>query len=405
MMDGSPANTRRPMRCYKFGGTSMRHHLGEVVRHIVESGDTPLVVVVSALSGVTNDLLSGKVPEEWGPADQARARDAPTTEARVACGEEVAARTLAKRLQRCRVVVSHEGLITRLSDGYRVDASLLSEEVPNIVTGFAVRNEGGGVCLLGRNGSDTTATILAGAIGCPEVHIFTDVAGIFDVDPRLDLRARKIPELSVREASELAFHGASVLHSESLRHLPQNSVLWVRHVASASPSEGTRVCVDAAPSLLPSFSIAEKRGWKAVAVLRERVCVSVRSDDHINRSGFAARALALFHGANVEMISQTCSQTQIAVLVRREDLASVIQSLVGSGLSVERSEDLCVLTFVGENMCRMPGVASKIFSCLAGSCNVRMISQGASELSLSVAVRNADMSRALGAVMGGVIPP
>ena len=97
-----------------------------------------------------------------------------------------------------------------------------------VVTGYCGRHVSSGkTVLLGRDGSDTTATLLSGHLECP-CTIYTDVEGMFTIDPRLSDHARQIPRISLAEAKELAFHGASVLHAKCLNYVTQD--LYLKHV-------------------------------------------------------------------------------------------------------------------------------------------------------------------------------
>ena len=142
----------------------------------------------------------------------------------------------------------------------------------------------------------------------------------------------------------------------------------------------------------PRYTRSNTSLWTGVAVLKNRVCVPIRSTSHINRPGFAADTFARFRDVSIDMVAQSCSQTQIAIIMKEEDASRVCSP------EEVPTERLAIITVVGENMVRTPGVAAELFRRLS-SINVVSISQGASELSISVAISESDLGRAILSLM------
>ena len=380
----------------KFGGTCMRDNFSDVIQRISEAENAKqrVIVVVSAFAGVTDLLIKGKVEEaismygdEVDPELCAQMRNILRNfgpcDYLTSYGEKLSAELVSKSV-RSSVVRADEGLITVDESGQLScrKEKLDCHHMVQIVTGFCAQQASTGkTVLLGRDGSDTTATLLSKAFNC-HCTIFTDVDGIFDIDPRLCEDAQLLEEISLAEARELAFHGASVLHSRCLDFVCKEG-LTVRNVNGAC-HRGTFV-----------NPVSKKKDgsspWTGIAVLKNRVCIPIHSASHINRPGFAADTFAMFREVSIDMVAQSCSQTQIAVVLREEDARTVPKIEIPA-------ERLAIITVVGENMVHTPGVAAELFRRIS-SINVVSISQGASELSISVAIQESDLRDAVHALM------
>ena len=294
----------------KFGGTSVGDAacIGRVAQIVKEaSREGPIVVVVSAMSGVTNQLIEAAKRAEAGDLDQVAAhfrcaaqaaRSGPralirdsekrkrlTAQLEKIFGEgdrlckgtallrELTPRTLdsisslGERLSAPMVaaalvelgVLSEAVEATELivTDAYHGGADpimdrtrerfearlrpLLESGVIPVVTGFIGATEDGVLTTLGRGGSDYSATILGAALDADEIIIWTDVDGVLTADPRLVPEARTIPEISYREATELAYFGAKVLHPKTLRAVAQAGIpVWIRN-SFAPERTGTKI--------------------------------------------------------------------------------------------------------------------------------------------------------------------
>lgn len=382
----------------KFGGTCMRDNFSNAIQRISEAEDAKqrVIVVVSAFAGVTDLLIQGKVEEAisvYGDdsvdpelCSQMRniLRNFGPCEYLTSYGEKLSAKLVSNSVRSSVAVWADEGLITVDESGHLScqKEKLNCHHMVEIVTGFCAQQANNGkTVLLGRDGSDTTATLLSKAFNC-HCTIFTDVDGIFDIDPRLCEDAQLLEEISLAEARELAFHGASVLHSRCLDYVSKEG-LTVRNVNGAC-HRGTFVN--------PVSKKKDKNGpWTGIAVLKNRVCIPIQSASHINRPGFAADTFARFRDVSIDMVAQSCSQTQIAVVLKEEDARTVPEIEIPA-------ERLAIITVVGENMVHTPGVAAELFRRIS-FVNVVSISQGASELSISVAISESDLKDAVQALM------
>ena len=408
----------------KFGGTAMRHHPYEVLARIWGccKRKQPIVVVVSALAGVTDALIGGNVAEvrqilsAWKRENSLgrgfeevaeilafcdRCVLTPSKNLLVSMGEKISAVLLCELMAQClpvrgAPVWADVGVVTLhaaecVANGMHVLRCRKRCLVP-VVTGFCARDALSGTTrLLGRNGSDTTATLLAKELR-EDCVIFSDVAGIMTADPRICRVAQPINFLTFAEVRELAFHGASVLHGKSIEFAEKNvgRQLIVAHVADCAWRQNGTV-------VGPSSDLEKNAGIVATTLLRHRVGISVKAERGV--PGFACSVFQKVcgSGVSVEMFSQTCSETSICLVV-----PASVQQLVKTALqdfTVAITEELAILTVVGEGMHNTPGVASRVCARLADcDINIRSISQGASETSLSVAVSESKALVALHAV-------
>ena len=420
----------------KFGGTSLRDYPYQVLSRIMgaasRSNKQQVVVVVSALAGITDALwqrnlsrvreilhkwkkdhsIHGSVMQTISkPMETLRKHllaDAnsktPPSNLLVSLGEKISALLISDMLDMHGVsslalwadvnmlcVQQSKGTKTLRCNIKRVRTCLEKGIVP-VVTGYCAFDEAS--CqtqLLGRNGSDTTATILAQNLK-QDCTIFTDVQGIYTTDPRLCEFAVPVREMTFGEIRELAFHGASVLHGECIDYAEKNSdrKLTVAHVSDRGwRRRGT---------LVTSYLSCERDSHViALAVLQNRIGVSVRAE--CGTVGFACKVFQRIGAecVSVEMFSQTCSERSICIIVPESARTKVAKAL--KEYTVEFSENLCILTVVGESMRNTPGVAADVCTAIsARGINIRCISQGASEMSLSIAVPQCNLREAVEAV-------
>ncbi len=277
------------------------------------------------------------------------------------------------------------------------------------------------VVTLGRGGSDLTATTLARVLGARDVFLWKDVRGLLTADPRVVPDARVIPALHAREASELAYHGAKVLHPRALVPLLARSAQRDAHREAGVPAPRARVTVRAfADPTAPGTTIvlAEERRApgataspprhpvKAVSALGGQALVTVRGTGMAGVPGIAARAFGALEraGISVALISQASSEQSICIGVPQSATAAVEPALREAfaaeitrgeieGIDVE--PDVATVAVVGSGMAGVPGIAARFFGALADAqVNVVAIAQGSSELNISAVVAGKDAAAA-----------
>lgn len=267
-----------------------------------------------------------------------------------------------------------------------------------VVTGFIGATTDGLLTTLGRGGSDYSATILGGALDAGEVIIWTDVDGVLTADPRLVPEARTIPEISYREAAELAYFGAKVLHPKTLRAVEEAGIpVWIRN--SFAPGRvGTKIT---------PRGRSNGGGVKALTAIRDVALISVGGPGIVGLTDVVARTFSTTAEvrANVFLISQSSAQSDICFIVASTDAKKTVEALrkeFAQDVAHEKVEhisldpNIAVVAVVGENMRGTPGVAGRTFMALGREdVNIIAIAQGSSEANISFVVEEKDVKGAL----------
>ena len=266
-----------------------------------------------------------------------------------------------------------------------------------VVPGFLGAAPDGQVATLGRGGSDLTATLLARALGAREVSLWKDVPGLLTADPRIVPDARVVPQVHLREAAELAYYGAKVLHPRALVPvLKQNVAIRVRPFAEPG-SLGTEIS---------RRRTLEQYPVKALSAIPGQALLTVTGSGMLGVPGIAARTFAAVHqeGISVSLITQASSEHSICFSVPEESAQRARRSLEETFQreiarqeidGVEARTGLATLVVVGLGMAETPGIAARVFAALAeAGINVIATAQGSSELNLSLVVDGKDAPRA-----------
>ncbi|MGH7720537.1 MAG: aspartate kinase, partial [Gemmatimonadaceae bacterium] len=344
------------------------------------------------------------------------------TDAVLARGERLSARVLAALLRALgteaefvdatRIVYTDARPLNAFPDFERTGRAvadvlvpLLRRGVVPVVPGFIGRGENGATVTLGRGGSDLTATLLGRVLGAREVVLWKDVPGLLTADPRVVPDARHIPALDVREASELAYYGAKVLHPRALIALGDRTRLFIRPLADPG-APGTEI---SAGRSRPKGG-RSRHPVKALAVIGDQALVTVTGKGMVGVPGIAARAFSALEKASVSvsLISQASSEHSICFSVPASTTREVTDALRQTFApeiarreidGVEVRADAATIAVVGLGMAGTPGVAARLFAALAEArINVIAIAQGASELNISFVVASADAVAAQRAV-------
>jgi aspartate kinase len=393
----------------KYGGTSVgdAERIKSVARRIGESrrrGDQ-IVVVVSAMSGVTDGLI--KLAKQIMDAPPEREMDV-----LLATGEQTTTALTAMALQAIGVPAvsltgAQAGIVT---DGVHTKAKiqnitpkethrLLDAGNVVIVAGFQGQTATGQVTTLGRGGSDLTAIALAAALKANLCQIYTDVDGVYTADPRIVPGARKLPEISYDEMLELAGSGAKVMQLRSVEIAKKFGVVFeVR--SSLNDNPGTIVKEETRSM--------EQIVVRGVALDKNQAKLTLVGVP--DQPGVAAKVFRALAGASisVDMIVQNVSHgsdrplTDLSFTVDKPDVAKaraaieLLKPAVGFE-SVAVDESIGKLSLVGVGMRTHSGVAAKMFETLAAErINIEMIST--SEIKISVLVELSKGEQALRAV-------
>ncbi len=272
-----------------------------------------------------------------------------------------------------------------------------------VITGFICRTTEGRISTLGRNGSDYSGSIFARLLGAAEVHIWTNVDGLMSADPTAVPQAELLEHLSYREAFELAYFGARVIHPQALSPaLACDIPVFIRNTFNPD-CPGTRIDSGGHPGM----------PVKGISGIGEMSLINIEGAGMIGVPGTAERIFSALHRAevSVSMISQGSSEHSICVVVPAdagEQARAILEEVFERELRHQQIHrialvpDIRILAIVGEGMTGTPGVAARLFTSLArAGINVRAIAQGASERNISVAVDEVDAERALRAIHAG----
>ena len=276
---------------------------------------------------------------------------------------------------------------------------LLSKGIVPVVTGFMAATQTGDITTLGRGGSDFTATILGAAISADEVWICTDVNGMMTTDPKIMPNARTIPQLSYSEALEMTVFGAKALHPRALEPAQENKIsVRIKNTFNLSGSD-TLISNDQ--------SVVRGKVAKSVALIKDVAMVNIEGAGMVGKPGIAAKIFDTFarEGINILMISQSVSEANISLVIRRKHLEKAVNtleiSLLGRGFvnSVNAEDDVGVIAVVGAGMQGSQGVAARVFNAVAKKgINIRMIAQGSSELNISIVIKEKNCENAVKAI-------
>ena len=244
--------------------------------------------------------------------------------------------------------------------------SALAKGVVGVTQGFIGRTLSGDVTTIGRGGSDFSAAIFGVAIDAREIQIWTDVAGIMTCDPRVAPAARTIERISFREASELAFYGAKVLHPETIWPAVEAGIP-VMVLSSKEPEEsGTLVESDVPGIREPITGIAVKR-----SVILARI-------SPLPSSIYPLPSTVLAVSISVDSATYVLSDPTDVPMLRNAS--------EGRG-SIEIETDRALITLVGPGLREHSGIAGRIFRSL-GRTNCEMVSYGGSESAISLVVND-----------------
>jgi len=378
----------------KYGGTSVgtTERIGNIADKIIatkKQGDD-VVVVVSAMSGETNRLIS--LAKEISQRPSPREMDV-----LLSTGEQVTIALLAMALNaRDCPAISYTGsqvhILTdnahskariKAIDGSRIHADLSLGRVV-VVAGFQGMDDNGNITTLGRGGSDTSAVALAAALKANECQIYTDVDGVYTTDPRVEPRARRLERITFEEMLEMASLGSKVLQIRAVEFAGKYNVP-LRVLSSFTEGEGTLITYE-------EDGVEEAR-ISGIAFNRDEAKLTVLGvPDH---PGVAYQILGPIGEANIEvdMIIQNVGRdgtTDFTFTVHRNDVeqAVIVLNGVASELGareVNSDDSIVKLSLVGVGMRSHAGIAGSMFKILADEgINIKMIST--SEIKISVVV-------------------
>ena len=448
------------MKVLKFGGTSVGSvasilSLQKIVEK--EAKHQPIIVVVSALGGITDQLIATsqlalKGDESWrNEFDSIVARhhkmiDAIITDPHdreslfnnvdslfeqlqsiyygvflihdlshktedtiVSYGERLSSRIVATLIRGAKWFDSRKFIKTEEKQGKRsLDSELTNKlvldtfaDLPRIslVPGFIAQDrDSGDITNLGRGGSDYTASILAASLNAEVLEIWTDVDGFMTADPRVIKSAYTINELSYAEAMELCNFGAKVIYPPTIYPVcVKNIPIKVKNTFNPD-GKGTIIKSHVENNQKPIKGLSSIKGTTVITVTG----LSMVGVVGVNRRIFSSLAN---NGISVFLVSQAASENNTSIGVKDEDADNAVRVLNdefrleiedGRMFPMHAESGLATVAIVGENMRRTPGISGKLFEVLGRSgISIIAIAQGASEMNISFVVKGTDLRKAL----------
>ncbi len=439
----------------KFGGTSVEDpaaigRTAEIVAGRVAMRKSP-VVVVSAMAKVTDQLLRAAAAAEQGDrtgalaiSSRLRSRHRDTAAALVknagdgsalcqtindkfdaldeilrglaaireltprlsdlivSHGERISSHIVAAAFRECGLDAAHvdarEVIITDsefqkaapLNDAIEKRAPeklmpLLREGKVPVMGGFIASNETGLTTTLGRGGSDYTGALVGGALNAETIEIWTDVDGIMTADPRVCPDALRVKVISFEEAAELAYFGAKVLHPATILPAVRKNVPVMVLNSRNATCEGTRIISVAPHCRSPFKSIAVKKKLSIIDIVASRMLMS---------HGYMSKMFAIFdkHKCPVDMVST--SEVSVSLSVDSNASLPEIAADLSTLADVTYEGKKALVCMVGEDIRGQNGIAAQVFAAIR-HINVRMISQGASEINMSFMIEEDDADEAV----------
>jgi aspartate kinase len=254
-----------------------------------------------------------------------------------------------------------------------------------VLGGFIGSTVRGVTTTLGRGGSDYSAAIIGAAIGAREIQIWTDVSGVLTADPRVVPQAQTIPVLSYKEAAELAYFGAKVLHPKTIQPAIDLSIPVRVCNSRASKEAGT---------LIVSESQAAPQTVKAIAHKNGITTVQVTSARMLGAYGFLRKLFEVFDQHRTEVDVVTTSEVSVSLSIDDTTSLEALKADLTELGKVDIEERRTIISIVGEGLLNTPGIAARVFSVIS-DINVSMISVGASSVNLTLMVDEPHAAQAI----------
>ncbi len=453
------------MKVLKFGGSSMCDARSvSLVQQIIESQDSPCIVVVSAFEGVTHQLLAlaqqavqhdeqyksgihpiaklhfdvvnALVPVEHRTMVLSEVQRilgeyedtlyglyllqdlTPKTRARIlSVGVRLSAFVLGSIVTNARYHNTCE--LIRTSSGY-MDAKIDFEESDRLIAerftnlnhtavlpGYMAGNKNGTITNLGQRGADYVAATIAAALNASKLELWMNVDGFMTADPEIISKAQPIEYLSYSEAIELSHFGASVIFSPTIRPVYEKNIpINIRNTYNPE-AKGTLIYNRNASEGETSSLI------KGISSIADISLISLQGTGLVGITNVSARFFKVLsdHKVNVIMVTQASSEYSLTIAVRPDEADIAVEAIykefypkinTSGEIKLQVERDLSIIAIVGERMRNTPGISATLFRSLArNGISVIATAQGSSELNISVVIKRNNLRKALNAIHEG----
>jgi len=266
-----------------------------------------------------------------------------------------------------------------------------------VIGGFNASNKAGEITTLGRGGSDYTAATLANIENADVLEIWTDVSGLFTANPKLVQQAKVIPEISYQEAMELSHFGAKVIYPPTIQPvLEKNIPTYIKNTFNPKDS-GTRI----------STSVKSKNIATGISTINNISLITLEGIAMVGIPGFSSKLFATLaeNNINIKLITQASSEHSICIAIDTIDEPKA-RKVVNKAFELEilakkvnpllTENNLAIIALVGDNMKAHQGISGKMFMALGkNNINIRAIAQGASEKNISAVIAEKNTKKAL----------
>lgn len=451
------------MKVLKFGGSSVgTPECIRQVRKIIESQDGPCVVVVSAMQGVTDQLVRISELANQGDGNYRNLLKnledrhyetvntlfrinqqsnilagikvliheleeilhgvfllndlTPKTSDRIlSFGERISSFIISFYINGAYLVeiqdlIKTDGQFGNAQVDFASTNKLLREHFGSlkrnaVVPGFIASTNNNEISTLGRGGSDYTASIIAAALDASILEIWTDVDGFMTADPRKVPKAYAIEKLTYAEAMELSHFGAKVVYTPTIQPVLNKRIRIHIKNTYAPGSKGTLI---GARDTMPNLQLI-----KGISSIDEIDLITIQGSGLVGVTGISARLFSSLarRGINIILNTQASSEYSISFAITpadadgalkaiREEFAHEIEFL--KSIKIQHEKDLSIIAIVGEKMRNTPGISAKLFRSLGrNGINVIAIAQGSSELNISVVISRHSLRKALNVIHEG----
>ncbi len=269
-----------------------------------------------------------------------------------------------------------------------------------LMAGFSAADKNNKIVTLGRNGSDYSATCLAACLQARSCEIWTDVSGVYTVDPKLIKDAQLLEHLSYAETLELSYFGASILHPKTIEPIASSKILCRIKNTSKPKNKGTEIS-DRAIELNKTQKVS------AISILNDLSLCTLSGSAMKGMVGMASRLFGAISRAGISLIliTQSSSEYSISFCISSDQFELALESLelefeleMSSGLiePVECCHQVSIISLIGDHMKKHPGIAANLFQSLAhANINIKAIAQGSSERSISAVIAQKNCNKAL----------
>lgn len=272
------------------------------------------------------------------------------------------------------------------------------EQVPYaVIPGFYGAKENGDIITFSRGGSDMTGAIIANGINAILYENWTDVSGFLMADPRIVKNAKAIATVTYKELRELSYMGASVLHEEAIFPVRTKKIPINIRNTNSPQDKGTMIVDDLSP--------VAYRGITGIAGKKDFTVITLEKTLMNNEKGFLSKLVSIFGTNDISIEHIPSSIDSVSVIVATSELDSKLDKVMEEIRlnckpdNIISYSNMALIAVVGRGMISTKGISSKIFTALAkDGVNVRMMTQGSSELNIIVGIENEDFKIAIKAI-------